>query len=229
MAETGKGTRKRSAKQAEAPRPTFLASIIIALRSRLTAVGVATAVVAALWAFYSSGELQAKVCGIPAAQPSLSDSCGYLGLGGRPTKGERLAWETVVKHPGNCAALSAHIAAFPEGAYRQRARDLLEARHVSATGPWAGSQSMLDIYVPRTATPLASEAAARQAALSAAAPMAERECRKQSEVLQARLVSARAVPEEWTCDPLAGGVVCGFHGHATCQIETPVEVCGAAQ
>lgn len=229
MAARGKVRKRSPDPERSEPNPTFFDNIVAVVRSRLTTVGILTAAAAGLWAFYSSDELQAKVCAVPALQPSLSDGCGFLGLGNRPTHAERLAWERVAQHPGSCTALTAHIAAYPEGAYRQRARDLLEARHVSASGPWARSQSTLDIYVPRAATPLASEAAARQAAISAAAPMAERECRKQSEVLQARFISARAVPEEWACDRLGSGMVCGFHGHTTCQIETPVEQCGVAQ
>lgn len=208
---------------------TPIRGMIARLWGRFTVVGIVTALAAALWAFYVSDELQAKVCTIPLIQPSLSDACGSLGVGGRPDRGERLAWQQVIQRPGDCAALSAHVAKFPEGAYRQRARDLLEARRVSPQGPWQSNGSMIDIYQPRGSEALASEAAARQAALANGNRLAERECRKQSALLQARFVSATATPEDWACDAIGGGTVCGFHGHAACQIETPVERCGAAQ
>lgn len=206
-----------------------LREAITRIRSRLTAVGIATAAAAALWAFYTSEELQAKTCALPGPQPFLSDACGSLSLGARPNRAERLAWRDVIKRPGDCAALRAHIAKYPDGAYRQEARDLLEARHVSANGPWVTGQSMIDIYQPRQRRSLASVAAARQSAITDADSLAERECRKQAGVLQARFVRAAATPEDWACDAIGGGVVCGFQGHATCEIETPVEICGAAR
>ncbi|MEO8455942.1 MAG: hypothetical protein ABI454_12365 [Sphingomicrobium sp.] len=131
--------------------------------------------------------------------------------------------------PGDCAALSAHIVKYPSGVYRQQARDLFEARHFSPQGPWLAGQSTIDIYQPRGSLASASETAARQAAIASGNRLAERECRKQSAALQARFVSADATPEDWSCDPIGGGTVCGFHGHAACRIETPVELCGAAR
>jgi hypothetical protein len=159
----------------------------------------------------------------------LSDTCGSFGFGGRPIRAERLAWKEVVQRPGDCSALSAHIAKYPEGAYRQQARDLLEARHYSPEGPWLSGNSTIDVYQPRETHPLASETAARKDAIAGGNALAERECRKQSVALQARYVSANATPEDWNCDRIEGGVVCGFQGHATCQIETPVELCGVAK
>jgi hypothetical protein len=76
---------------------------------------------AALIAFNTFG-LAAKLCTLPAAQPGLSDGCGGLGLGGRPDRAERLAWEA--RTPGSCPALREHINRFPNGAYRSEAADL---------------------------------------------------------------------------------------------------------
>ena len=230
MAGKGKITNGRSA-SARSRRGSgqLLRGTIGRVRGRVTIVGLATACAAALWAFYSSDELQSKICTVPAIQPAISDACGSLNIGGRPNRSERVAWEAVRRRPGNCGALSAHIAKYPEGAYRQQARDLLEARHISAQGPWLPGESTINIYQPRSALALASESAARHVALTNARRLAERECRKQSAVLKARFVRATATPEDWNCDKIGGGLVCGFHGHAKCQIQTPAELCGAAR
>jgi TIR domain len=199
------------------------------LRARMTVGGMVTAAAAVVWAFWSNSDLQGKICAVPPLQPGLSDVCGAAGFGGRPRREERLAWESLRKKPGDCEALAAHIARYPQGAFRGEAAQLLAARHLSAAGPWAPARSTLDIYVSREAPASRSEASARAAALVRAQPLAERECKKQADALQSRFVSASAAPEDWTCDPIGGGVVCGFQGHATCELEAPVETCGVAR
>jgi len=58
---------------------------------------------------------QDQVCGLPFLQPHISDFCGGLGLGHRPTKAERTAWDA--RESGSREALRIHIERFPEGAY----------------------------------------------------------------------------------------------------------------
>ena len=77
---------------------------------------------------------QDQVCGVPLLQPQISDMCGALGLGNRPTKAERIAWES--REPGSCAALRTHVERFPDGAYRAEASDMLAARRVTQTEIW---------------------------------------------------------------------------------------------
>ena len=70
-------------------------------------------------------------------QPQISDMCGALGLGNRATKAERVAWEG--RKPGSCEALRTHIEHFPDGAYHDKAADMLAARRttkVEIVGFW---------------------------------------------------------------------------------------------
>ena len=45
---------------------------------------------------------QEQVCNLPLLQPSVSDVCGALGLGHRPVRNERIAWEA--RPAGSCPA-----------------------------------------------------------------------------------------------------------------------------
>ena len=47
-----------------------------------------------IWALGANvGGVQGAICNMPIGQPLVSDTCGGVGLGGRPTRDERLAWE----------------------------------------------------------------------------------------------------------------------------------------
>jgi len=70
--------------------------------------------------------VQKRLCAADWLQPCLSDLCGALGVGQRPSRDERLAWEG--REPTSCAALRSHLARFPDGFYRAQASALLAAR-----------------------------------------------------------------------------------------------------
>ena len=100
----------------------------IARRVIYGATSSALSLEVALLGFNTFG-VSGKICTMPGAQPGLSDSCGALHLGGRPTREERLAW---CAGRGDCQALRAHIDRFPDGAYRSEAVALSRPRR-SAT------------------------------------------------------------------------------------------------
>src|SRR4029453_67872 len=91
------------------------------------------------------------VCAIPGPQPGLSDSCGIFGLGGRPSKAERLAWEA--RPTGNCEALRKHISSFPDGVFRTKAADLLTARKISYVNSWQPTKRTLTLFEPAAEEP----------------------------------------------------------------------------
>jgi RNA polymerase sigma factor (sigma-70 family) len=60
--------------------------------------GAISALIAALFAFSANVfEVQERVCAAPGLQPGLSDVCGGWGLGGRPTREYRLAFDALQK------------------------------------------------------------------------------------------------------------------------------------
>jgi hypothetical protein len=169
---------------------------------------------AALIAFNTFG-LAAKLCTLPAAQPGLSDGCGGLGLGGRPDRAERLAWEA--RTPGSCPALREHINRFPNGAYRSEAADLLTARQTSIVETWEPASRTLALFEP-AGSPAKDDGAAQTRALQSAKSDAERLCRGFGAGSLYRYVSSSAVAEHWSCIKSAGGTECGFDGRAMCEL-----------
>ncbi|HEY5072246.1 MAG TPA: toll/interleukin-1 receptor domain-containing protein [Caulobacteraceae bacterium] len=158
-----------------------------------------------------------SICTTPGLQPSLSDSCGSLNLGDRPTRIERQAWEA--RKPGSCPALRTHIERFPEGAYRSEAADLLAARRVTDQTVWAPATRSLVIYVSQEGGSAPTEDTARTRALARAGPEAERLCRGFAAGTLFRFVSAAPRADAWSCSRSSSGEVCGFSGQAVCQVE----------
>ena len=160
-----------------------------------------------------------KVCAVPLGQPVVSDLCGALRLGGRPTRSERRAW--AARAPGSCEALRGHIQKFPNGAYRSTAADLIAARRLLVEVTWTTPEkpTPLRMYVGSDGPASASDRPARLAAMARAQPQAERICRDYSASGLHRFVEARVDPQEWNCRPVTGGVVCGFEGRALCTLE----------
>jgi hypothetical protein len=181
----------------------------------------------AAFAFNTFG-VATNVCTIPGAQPGLSDACGACGLGGRPSREERVAWAG--KPAGSCQALRDHIARFPEGAYRREAADLLTARRVTSEDVWSPSVRSLALYQPQTADGAPDEAAAHTKALAAAQTQADNLCRGFAAATSFRFRAATPQPTTWSCNKGGGGVVCGFEGQVACQLDEKAtvehEVCG---
>jgi hypothetical protein len=160
-------------------------------------------------------------------QPRISDWCGALGLGHRPTRTERIAWES--RAPGSCAALRVHVERFPEGAYRAVAADRIAARRVTHTETWEPATRRLVLFVGEGDVAYRDEPAAHAAALGRAQVTAERLCKGFAATASYRLTSAKPTVQTWNCSRASGGVRCGLEGEAVCEVEErrvqEVEVC----
>jgi hypothetical protein len=197
---------------------------------RLLYGGASSACLAAIGALaFNTFGTASMLCTAPGLQPSLSDICGAVGLGERPMKTERLAW--AVLPPGSCPALRAHIARFPEGAYRREAADLLTARRITYVEDWTPVTRPLTLFAPAEGPASPSDAEARTRALARAAPEAERICRGFGAGTLFRFVAATPRAQSWSCSRTRAGTVCGFDGAADCALEerrqTERETCGA--
>jgi hypothetical protein len=172
--------------------------------------------------------VQHKSCGMPLFQPHISDACGALGLGDRPMKAERLAWEHRAR--GSCDALRTHLQRFPDGAYRTRVGAMLAARTVTRSEVWTPATHHLTLFVGQEG-PSRSATAARAAALDRGRADAERLCRGFAATASFRFTSSTPIPRTWRCTPAEGGVLCGFEGEAMCKLEErqqqEQETCGA--
>lgn len=184
-----------------------------------TSSGAVAAV--ALFAFNTFG-VASNICTLPGAQPGLSDFCGACRMGERPTREERLAW--AARAPGSCQALRDHIAHFPEGAYRREAADLLTARRVASEDVWSPSVRQLALFQPHSTQGAPDEAAAHARAIAAAQTQADNLCRGFAAATAFRFRAAIPQPSAWTCEHGGGGVVCGFEGMVSCQLDEKATV-----
>jgi hypothetical protein len=177
------------------------------------------------WAALASGlatllslfaDLQAvtqPVCRVPG----IHAVCARWGLGGVPSPAEAAAW--AARLPGDCAALRAHLARFPQGAYAEEAERRLQAARSETSERWTVEPPhRLDLAVRPTLEPWAGEDAARADAMARSGQAAERACAGYRNA-PFRLLRATAEVEHWNCLPRTGGVICGFDGQAVCEVE----------
>jgi hypothetical protein len=185
---------------------------------RLIAGGLASAGTGLITALsLNAFSMSSQLCTIPAGQPGLSDACGAIRLGGRPSRAERLAW--AARPASSCEALKAHINRFPEGAYRSEAVALLAARHRGFEDRWTASIRPLPLFVAAAGPGASGEAAAKSGALTRAKADAERLCKGFGASSLFRFAAATPVADTWSCSRAGAGEVCGFDGHADCQLQ----------
>jgi hypothetical protein len=196
---------------------------------RLTFSGFVSAILFGSLAFgFNVFRAQDRVCGITLFQPRVSDVCGVLGLGNRPTKQERIAWER--RKRGNCSALRTHLELFPNGVYRDEAASILAARRVTQSDVWTPTMHRVDLYEPQDDVASTNKSAAQAIALASAQVRAERRCKAFAATSLFRFSSAKPDPQVWNCSSMGKGVTCGFEGEAVCRLEErsiqEYETCG---
>lgn len=173
--------------------------------------------------------VQEAVCSLSFAQPGIADTCGAMGMGGKPTKRERLAWSAI--DTNSCEALRQHIQSFPAGAFRDDAADLLQASRTVETERWEPVERRLAIFVDGGSEPSADLASARSAAQEKANRKAAQMCRSFASTASYKLDSASAEVNEWICAEQAGGQVCSLDGDAICSLQLrgiiETETCGS--
>lgn len=198
---------------------------------RLTIGALATLSIGGLLAFaFNFGSLQNNMCAMSFGYPGLSDACGSLGLGERPSREERLAWAALP--PGKCEPLRSFVSRFPGGAYRSQAADLIAAATRSTSESWQPTERKLPQTVQVSDTAGLSRKAARAAALSEGNKEAKKLCGGFAAGTIFRLRTAVSHPDEWDCPSKDGSATCGFSGSAVCSLEmsvvTETESCGRA-
>lgn len=186
---------------------------------RRASAGIASAAsLGAIVAFSSNVmSVQHKVCSIDLAQPQISDFCGGLSLGGKPTKEERLAWADI--QAGSCDALRAHVERFPEGAFRSAAADMISARRVMQEEVWTPAERTARLFVGSDADPAPTEDAARADAEARATESAESLCAGFANTQSYRVKASAPRVGAWECERYSDGHVCGGQGEAVCAVE----------
>lgn len=208
--------------QGPAPRPHGPTARI---RRRLLASSLGTSGVLAAALLIGSVDrgYVATACGAQLAQPWMSDACGELGIGGRASRTERLAWEG--REAGSCAALRTHIQQFPQGAHRDEAVALLTARVVTEDVLLKPDHShVLALAVPRYETNAAREVDARSQAERAGLERARRMCQDFAASGAFEYDGART---EWAareCRRSGGSWACEYEGRARCELRVRVVI-----
>jgi TIR domain len=176
-----------------------------------TAVGVAAGL-----AFNFHG-VATGVCTLAAMQPALSDGCGAAGIGGRPTRAERLFW--TARRPGSCEDVRAYVGRFPDGAYLTDATALLAARRVTVADKFIATDRLLDLFVGTAGTEAGREPASRGKAMALAQDQAARACRAFAQSTLFKFDAAGVQPQRWTCDRVGGNVSCSMEGQSVCHLQ----------
>lgn len=174
--------------------------------------------------------IQETVCSVNMGQPGISDTCGAMGAGGKPTRAERLAWADIDRT--SCDALRTHIQTFPTGVYRDDAADFLATSKTSQSISWTPVERRLSLFLDQSENRLASRTLAENDARTRGKAKAAQLCRSFAATASYRLGSANVEPQEWLCDSSGAGVTCGMQGDAICALElqqvSEVETCGLA-
>jgi hypothetical protein len=188
--------------------------------------GVAAAALGAATFSTNMFASQTKLCTLPFDQPSISDTCGALHLGGRPSQGERIAWAG--RPAGSCQALRDLINRYPDGAYRSEAAALLQAAKLSRAPNFSPDPRTAKSYVRQSERPFATQAAAQADALArATADASETACAPVDDT--ERLAGVDIGRTTFDCRPSPfGGWACAADYTVTCRIETRAmtETCG---
>ncbi len=190
--------------------PRFLRSRGQRWLGRVTLLGFASALAALGFNVWGA---QNRVCSMGLVQPWMTDTCGAFGLGGRPSKAERLAWDMLP--PGDCAALEEYVRRYEHGtnlaAATQRLqlrRRVLDAAVSDFTFDTEGYANHLGRILPTRA--LAEAEAAKEAIRDAS----ERHCKPGD--ASARLVRVELLSIQPGCSNVVAGFVCGADYRARC-------------
>lgn len=187
------------------------------LYRRLVAGTTAGALLAAVFGFSMNAmNIQDQLCTEPLGQPVVSDICGGIGIGHRPTHDDRVAWET--RSIGSCEALRS-FASNERSYYHGIAADMLNAATSARAHDFTPASRDWRSYVRTGETPFENEASARADALGRAqTDAANQGCAPRDEF--ERLVRADVTPTGYDCrrDP-RGGFGCALNYVARCQIE----------
>ncbi len=182
--------------------------------------GGGTAVLASLVAALAAnvGGIATAGCTLAAMQPGLSDTCGALRIGGRPTHAERLFW--LARRPGNCEDLRRYIERYHAGgAYVAEADALLAARRATMETHFAPATHLLPLYVMQADTAAAAEAASRAKALARAKELAADDCRAFAQTTLFKFETADVEAQHWRCETIGGKVACSLEGQSLCRLE----------
>ena len=106
---------------------------------------------------------QDQACGVPFFQPQIQTCAARLDWAIGRRKPSDLHGRS--GSPGSCEALRTHIERFPEGAYHDKAADMLAARRITKMEIWIPSTRQLSLFTGQDDNPSKNKAVAQDRAL----------------------------------------------------------------
>jgi hypothetical protein len=189
----------------------------------MTALPMA-AIFIGFWADVAS--VQKQVCSVQFVQPRLSDFCGALGLGNKPTKVERLAWEDVDQN--SCVQLGAYIRDYSHGAYTSIANALLSVASLEESEVWTSKQKPQVMTLELVQEPKALERQAKRQAAMRIEELAAQRCSNFAASTDHRLSDVKVENLSYQCAKHSDGYRCSVVADTTCVVDVrSITNCGA--
>ena len=137
---------------------------------------------------------------------------------------EQADWDAL--KPGDCDGLRAFIAAHQDGAYRDKAQALLDARRSVSGEEWPSKALDHPLYLPHRA--------GGKAAMAAAAEQeGQRACTALLQGMEIRDLTVTISLLRQNCEPVDNAMLCDWRGTAHCKFKERVEIateqCAAPQ
>lgn len=204
--------------------PSLITKVFALIREHKAAAGCVS-IASFVWLAFAQNLINAEIaCSINFAQPSISDACGYLGLGDKPKRVERLAWEDIrvrLKDPSpeNCDALQQHIRSFPDGAFAAEAARLAGNPNVRELERWEPERRTLPLFVGMSETGFATEQSAKADARQRALSQTMRQCEGYTQGAVYRVTSTQLKNVQLSCDVSGGMRYCSLEAESLCSLE----------
>jgi len=192
--------------------------------------------IAFIWLAFVQNLINAEIaCSINFGQPSVSDACGYFGLGDKPTREERLDWDKITARlvtpsADNCTVLQDHIRSYPGGAFAAEANRLVNNPFEYKTVSWVLENRTLPLFegVSEAGFPTADEAEV-QVFVRATAKV-QRQCDGFTQGDIYRVSSSSISDQDISCDKSGNLHYCTLEATTVCALErrvtTTERLCG---
>lgn len=184
--------------------------------------------IAFIWLAFAQNLINAEIaCSINFGQPSVSDACGYFGLGDKPTREERVAWgmvETRLLTPStdNCTALQDHIRQYPDGAFAAEADRLVRNPFEQQTVTWVPENRTLPLFEGMSEAGFQTAAEAETDVFERATAKARQQCDGFTSGDIYRVLSSSTSGHGISCDQSGNLHYCTLTATTACALERRV-------
>jgi len=181
-----------------------------------------------IWLAFAQNLVNAEIaCSINFAQPAISDTCGFFGLGDKPKRGERLDWEEITARLSlpsteNCALLQAHIRQYPRGAFAAEADRLVRNPIIEITEWWQPETRRLPAFEAISESGFSNRDAAEADVMARARQRADRQCWGFTQGDVWRVQATEVTDTDFTCEVSGNVHFCSLEATTVCSLQRRV-------